>query len=256
MKVDTNTMKEQLYYTESGEGTPVFFIHGNLSTGMDTFSLQMDFFSDYFRCICPDLRCHGKSYSVNTFWTPENLSEDIIRMMDNLKIDKAHFVGHSMGGDILMYILLNHIDRALTAVSICSGGSTNNSIISYMRRFDPDKMDPDRHRDFIDQIKREHETATAGDWKGFLRHTIWNCENFPGFSDDEMRRMDRPFLLIRGKKDHLVKDHEVDRLKALIPDFHMIEADGGHTLTKDENTAAFVNSSILEFIQKSQGKTP
>ena len=250
MEIEINDLKEKLYYTEAGKGTPVIFIHGNLSYGMDTFSLQMDYLSDYFHCICPDLRCHGRSYSENTFWTPENLSEDIIPFMDRLNISKAHFVGHSMGGDILMYLLLNHIDRVLTAVSICSGGSTNSSIISYMKRFDPDIMDPVLHNDFISRIKREHSTANGGDWKRFLRHTIWNCENFPGFTDDEMRQMDRPFLLIRGTKDRLVKDHEVERLKKLIPDFHITEVNGGHTLTKDEKTAPVVNRCILDFIKQ------
>ena len=40
--IKMNGPAEKLYYTEAGEGTPVIFIHGNLSTGMETFSLQAE----------------------------------------------------------------------------------------------------------------------------------------------------------------------------------------------------------------------
>ena len=242
---------ETLFCNEAGEGTPIVFIHGSLSTGMETYAPQMKFFSSSYHCICPDLRCHGKSISRNILWTTIGQSEDIVRTMDSLSIDKAHLVGHSMGGDIMMYVVLNHTDRVLTATSISSAGAVNPSITSYLHRFDPGRPDFASHKEFIERIKKEHGDANYGDWKGFLRQTIWNCDDFPGFTDEELQRMNRPFLVIRGRKDKLVKDREVERLKTFLPDFHLVELDGGHALTTDAQTVHAVNQCLLEFIQSS-----
>ena len=39
------------------------------------------------------------------------MAEDIVRLLDHLKIPKAHLVGYSMGGMITMKVLTRHPDR-------------------------------------------------------------------------------------------------------------------------------------------------
>ena len=208
----------------------------------------MEFFSENYRCICPDLRCHGKSASLDHFWMTPDLADDIIGLMDRLSLEKAHLVGHSLGGDVGMYAVLNHKDRILSATAISSSGHTNDSIFTYLRRFDPDKPGHERHAAFYDRIRQVHADANQGDWKGFIKQSIWNCDHFPGFTDAELEAMDVPYLFVHGTKDRLVKDYELARLEAHLPQIQTVCIEGSHYLTNDASSAPVLNRLIADFI--------
>lgn len=53
-------------------------------------------------------------------YTLEDMAFDIIALMDELKIKKAHMIGASMGGIIAQYVALNHADRVLSLTCIFS----------------------------------------------------------------------------------------------------------------------------------------
>ncbi len=57
-------------------------------------------------------------------YTVYDLIDDVLSILDELKIKKAHIVGHSMGGLISQLIAINHKERALsfTSMSVGAGG--------------------------------------------------------------------------------------------------------------------------------------
>ena len=96
-----------LNYDDLGEGKlPIIFIHG-FPFDKSMWQPQMDYFSKINRVISFDIRGFGKSSSGNTKGSMSLFADDLIRMMDSLKIEKAIVCGLSMGG----YILLNAIAR-------------------------------------------------------------------------------------------------------------------------------------------------
>jgi pimeloyl-ACP methyl ester carboxylesterase len=113
---DSNGFK--IHYTIEGRGEPVLLIHGfsvsaKIQWGMPGIIKALT--KDY-RVIAPDLRGHGKSdkpsdakdYGVE-------MVEDLVRLLDHLKIKKAHVVGYSMGAIITGKLLVTHPDRLLSA---------------------------------------------------------------------------------------------------------------------------------------------
>jgi pimeloyl-ACP methyl ester carboxylesterase len=73
--------------------------------------------SNTFQVIALDSRGHGQSdkpHDPNSYGM--NLVEDSIRLLDHLKIQKAHVEGYSMGGAIIMAMLAFHPERLRTAV--------------------------------------------------------------------------------------------------------------------------------------------
>src|SRR5262249_189666 len=78
-----------------------------------------------YRVIAPDLRGHGKSdkptgdkqYGIE-------MVEDLVRLLDHLKIKKAHAVGYSMGALITGKLLATHPDRPLSATLVGAGAIT------------------------------------------------------------------------------------------------------------------------------------
>ncbi len=108
----------RLYYEEKGDGPPIIFIHGLGDSG-DGWRFQTEAFSKSFRTIVLDQRGHRRSEDGDTTITLDHLREDIITLLDYLNIDKAHFVGHSMGAKVTQEIIAHYQDRFLT-MTLCS----------------------------------------------------------------------------------------------------------------------------------------
>src|SRR5437764_612909 len=91
----------KIHYTVEGQGAPVVLIHGLHSSADINWRVPgtIKTLAAHYRVIAFDVRGHGHSdkpdkddaYGVE-------MAEDVVRLMDHLKIDKAHIVGYSMGG--------------------------------------------------------------------------------------------------------------------------------------------------------------
>lgn len=102
-------------HLENGEGTPVLFVHGNLSDG-SAWREQLALLPDGFRGIAPDLRGFGNSDAVPVDATrgTGDFRDDLVALMDRLGLDAAHLVGHSLGGAVVMDLAARHPGRVLS----------------------------------------------------------------------------------------------------------------------------------------------
>ena len=93
----------KIAYTVRGKGEPVVLIHGWLSSGFFNWTLPgtTALLAKDFQVVTIDMPGHGQSDkpTKDEAYGPE-LVEHVIRLMDHLKIKKAHIVGYSMGGII------------------------------------------------------------------------------------------------------------------------------------------------------------
>ncbi|ULQ60498.1 alpha/beta hydrolase [Brucepastera parasyntrophica] len=104
-------------------------------------------------------------------------------------------------------------------MSISSAGAVNNSITENLSRYNPETIDREKYKNFIAAIQKDHRAAHKGDWQSFLNVTISNCSKYPRFSNEDLRKIVMPFLLIYGSRDPMVKDYEVAKLAENIRDF-------------------------------------
>jgi 3-oxoadipate enol-lactonase len=95
-------------YTDEGqEGSSVIiFIHG-FPFNKSMWNLQVAPLKDNYRLIMYDIRGHGNSSAGNEVFSIDLFANDLIGLMDALKIDKAILCGLSMGG----YIALNAMGK-------------------------------------------------------------------------------------------------------------------------------------------------
>jgi pimeloyl-ACP methyl ester carboxylesterase len=126
-----------LAYADLGSGTPVILLHGFDDTFEPHLKPAADLLSQHFRVIGIHLRGHGRSdkpHDESAYG--EHLATDVLNLMDGLKIQKAHLVGHSMGGMIVMSLVANHPDRFYSGVTIGNGlfSRTELSLIGWLLR--------------------------------------------------------------------------------------------------------------------------
>lgn len=102
----------RLYYEEAGSGTPVIFVH-ELAGDHQSWEPQMRFFSRRYRCVAYNARGYAPSDVPDAAsYSQERASDDVIAVLDHLKVDKAHVVGLSMGGFATLHLGLAYPDRA------------------------------------------------------------------------------------------------------------------------------------------------
>jgi pimeloyl-ACP methyl ester carboxylesterase len=94
-------------FDSGGMGEPVVFIHGGMRD--ECFAvLQEPALSDRFRLIHYHRRGWGRSEATGLPLTMSGQAADTRAVLDHLDIERAHFVGHSNGGTILLQVVKEH----------------------------------------------------------------------------------------------------------------------------------------------------
>ena len=88
-----------LHYEAHGEGEPLLLVPGLGGVGASFFK-QIPEFAKRYRVIAHDHRGCGQSDRPLMRYSVEQMTSDVLRLMDALGIERAHFLGHSTGGAI------------------------------------------------------------------------------------------------------------------------------------------------------------
>jgi 3-oxoadipate enol-lactonase len=99
------------YQVEGPDAAPWLILSNSLGTELGMWAPQMPALLKHFRVLRYDTRGHGKSSVPAGPYTIAQLGRDVVALMDQLKIDRAHFCGLSMGGMIGMWLGANHPAR-------------------------------------------------------------------------------------------------------------------------------------------------
>jgi 3-oxoadipate enol-lactonase len=91
----------KLRYTEIGRGMPVVLLHGFPLSGV-IWAQQQRELGDQFHVVVPDLRGHGASPAPEGPYEMAKLARDVIDLLDELRIERAVWLGHSMGGYVTL----------------------------------------------------------------------------------------------------------------------------------------------------------
>jgi pimeloyl-ACP methyl ester carboxylesterase len=117
LRVKTNQIQLQIQDYES-DGDAIIFLHfsgGNLMM----WQRILPYFQDHYRLILVDLRGHGKSDKPTTGYHMDDMAKDIIGMMQQLKLERAHIIGSSLGAEVGLSLAANYPEKVISLV--CDG---------------------------------------------------------------------------------------------------------------------------------------
>jgi pimeloyl-ACP methyl ester carboxylesterase len=201
----------KIAYFVQGEGEPVILIHGWLSSAGINWVLPgtSGALAKEFQVVALDIRGHGMSDKPTDeeAYGPE-LVEDIVRLMDELKIEKAHIVGYSMGGMIASNFVVRHPDRVR---SLTLGG------MGWMKEGGAAQW-------FFKQVGKKEKDAKAHAVCGRSLAKL-------ALTEDEIKSIETPVTVLIGADDRVVQKLYVDPLKKFRPDWPVIEITGGGHFT-------------------------
>ncbi len=120
--VATPRINLHVLFSGTDGGTPVLFLHGNASsaTYWEEIMLKLPI---GFRGIAPDLRGYGDTEDklIEATRGAGDWVDDILALLDALNVDKAHVIGHSMGGTLVFNLVAAAPDRVLSGTVVNPG---------------------------------------------------------------------------------------------------------------------------------------
>lgn len=113
------TAEGTIHYHEAGQGPALLLIHGSGPgvRGWFNFEGNLPLFAQHFRCIIIDMPGYGDSDPVPGHPIMESVSA-CVRLLDALKIDKAHVIGNSLGAIVGSFLAAQHQARITSFVAI------------------------------------------------------------------------------------------------------------------------------------------
>ncbi|MCC2642474.1 MAG: putative Alpha/beta hydrolase [Nitrospira sp.] len=229
----------RLSVLEAGAGDPVIFVHGVVTTS-NIFPKYVAAYSPEFRGIAVDLRGYGDSDKPSTGFTIDQFSNDLIKLADALDIDKAVWVGVSMGGMILQRLALDHPERvrALVLVSTTDGAMILDQDIPTIgaprdyrevsknmiaESFPPDTSSK-TYQPLLDRIPTWNATV--------IREALTSMSRFNVHGD--LSRITAPTLIMVGAKDGVATPSIAKGIQSQIAGAQLVEFDTGHFMMAED----------------------
>ena len=126
-----------MHFVRAGRGAPaLIFVHGFACTHAD-WKAQLDFFSRTHEVVACDLRGHGDTPGRAHECSIEHYGGDVAALVNNLDLERAVLIGHSMGCRVVLEA--NRISRERIAAIVLVDGSR-------LASGDPDAAESAAHR--------------------------------------------------------------------------------------------------------------
>ena len=252
-----------LEYAERGNanGIPVIMLHG-LSDSWHSYELVLEHLPNSIRAIALSLRGHGESGKPDSKYSPEDFADDVAAFMNELKIEKAIIVGHSMGSIAAQSFAMRYpqLTQSLVLIGAFCFINDNPGMIELENAVN--KLNDPVDLNFISEFQKStimrpipgwfFNTAVAESTK--LPANVWKHATKAMMETNylqEFKKITAPTLIIWGDKDlfTLVKDQET--LKKTINNSRLVIYKGtGHAVHWEEpkrfaiELTAFVNESV------------
>jgi len=116
----------ELHYNEAGEGEVLVMLHGGGpgATGWSNFKQNLQTMSEHFRVLLIDQPGFGLSDKPDEYDLPfwKYSSRAVKGLLDTLGIERAHFIGNSLGGGTTLQFALSYPDTADRLILMGPGG--------------------------------------------------------------------------------------------------------------------------------------
>jgi pimeloyl-ACP methyl ester carboxylesterase len=229
-----------VYYAIYGHGSPMIFLHGGLAN-TDYWGNQVPAVAAHHTVILMDSRGHGRSTRDARPYGYDLMADDVVALMDYLKIPKADIVGWSDGGILGIDLAIRHKDRVGKVFAFAA-----NTVISGV--IDGVEKNP-TFAAYIARAGHEYakQSATPGDYQAFVAQISKMWAEQPNWTDDQLKSIDTPVLVVDGDHDEAIKREHTEYIAATIPHAGLLILPNVSHFAFMQDSAQF-NFAILHFL--------
>ena len=222
------------------EKAPVVLLGSSLGTTQEMWAPQVKVLAERFRVITFDHRGHGESETPDGPYTIDDLGGDVVDLLNELLIERASYVGISLGGAVGLWLAENAPDRFHRFALLCppaypAAGAQMWTDRAAQVRADGTQsiVDATLARWFLPEYKgdveaiRQQLLTTSDEGYAACCEALGNLDLRPGLGD-----ITAPVLLVTAESDASIPPETVVPLAAAIPGAHLeILPDAAHLVS-------------------------
>ena len=232
------------------EDAPVLVLSNSLGATLKMWDPQAKALARTFRVVRYDTRGHGKSETPPGPYTIEDVGRDVLDLLDDLRVERAHFAGLSLGGMTGQWLAINapeRIDRLVLLATSPKMGPADMWVdrAKTVREQGTEAIvDGTFERWFTEDYRSEHD---LGDWRamfvGVSDEGYASCCSIIEQMDltDGLPHVKAPTLIIAGAQDPATPPDEHAaviagaiphaRLEVLDPGAHLVNVERAEDVT-------------------------
>ena len=242
-------------------------LHGYLSSSF-CYRKLIPYLTNQFNVIAVDLPPFGNSGKIyNYIYSFENIAQSIVHFLERKGLSSFTIIGHSMGGQIALQLTKNFPNLVEKTVLLCSSGylpgfSKKMKTLSYLPFFslgvryhlaksglEKNLQNTVYNKELIDDTMRYGylQPFTTG-WQIFRAMGKMVRDKKDDLLEDDLKKIDKPCLLIWGREDQVVPLNIGERLAADLPRSKLIVLDQtGHLLPEEKPETVY--QLITDFLK-------
>ncbi|SCB60833.1 non-heme chloroperoxidase [Rhizobium aethiopicum] len=230
----------RIWYASYGTGPAVILLHGGLGHSGNWGYQVPALLASGRRVVLIDSRGHGRSTRDISPYSYELMAADVLAVMDELRLEKAAFIGWSDGACIALIL-------AMTAPSRVEG------VFFFACNMDPSGTLEFVPTPVIDRCFARHAkdyaalSATPDDFNSFVDAVSLMMRTEPNYQAADLGRIRVPVAIVLGEKDEFIKAEHAEYLARSIPDAQMIYLPAVSHFAPLQRPAAF-NAAIISFL--------
>ncbi|MDF2536189.1 MAG: Menaquinone biosynthesis related protein [Bacillales bacterium] len=258
-----------------GKGEPVMMLHG-FTGSINTWRHFVSKHNEDFRFVVPSLVGHGKTdapHDLNRY-TIESVVEDLVGILDQLKINQIHLVGYSMGGRLAIAFALKYPNR-LKSLVLESASAGISSKKEREKRQESDgtlslKIDHDGMEAFVDYWEniplfqplekkisfpdklRLRTDRISHKPNGLMASLIMMGTGSQPYYMNKLSRIKVPTLILTGKIDEKFSKIGEQMADQIINSEHVIVKDSGHVIHLEQSM--IFDRIVVDFMKKVEEK--
>lgn len=249
----------KMYYEIHGQGNPLVLIHGGGSTIQTTFRKILPLLAENHQVIAVEMQAHGHTADIDRPLSFEQDADDIAALLKQLDIRKANIFGFSNGASTTLQFAIRHAemtDKIIVASTFYKRSGAPEWFWEMMSKPSFEGM-PQIYKDAFLKINPDPKALYR-----MYERDVARMQAFQDISEEQMKSVKAPALIIIGDKDVVTPEHAVE-MHRLLSGSRLAILPGGHgdyigeiTTPQDTTviaaTASMINIFLNEPVQ-SQG---
>ena len=249
----------------AGEGEPVVMLHGT-SGHLEAFVRNIAVLHEHVACHAIDMMGHGYTDSPGQPFRIPGYVQHVLDYLDAVGVERAHFIGESLGGWVSGRLAADHPDRVLSLTLVAPGGTVANPEVMERIKTSTRKAVLNDDIELTRQRLRllMHDPVNATEELVQVRHAVYHRPEFVSNVDnllclqemenrtqdlltaEQMSRITAPTRIVWGAENPFGDIPEANAMQAAIPGSTLsIYPECGHW-PQHEHAERF-NKETLEF---------
>ncbi|WP_338700418.1 alpha/beta fold hydrolase [Bradyrhizobium sp. 26S5] len=247
------------YRIDGPDNRPVLVLSNSIATNLHMWDRSVPALSRSFRLLRYDTRGHGGSDAPAGAYSLDRLGRDVVELLDVLKIERAHFLGLSLGGFIGQWLgifapeRIRHLILSNTSSYLASELSFDEQIRTVLAAPDMNGIADGFMRNWFPATMLAEPIEVVDGFRNMVLTTpprgLAGC--YAALRDVDLRRaislIAAPTLVIGGESDTVTRASHSEEIAATIVNAKLVLLPGVHILNVEQEDR--FNSEVTSFLQ-------